>query len=122
MESILRTPLNLVISAMVVTIFSTPSLAQITPRQSQLLVNSCVQCHAEPRTGAPLFGDTVDWKKRWSKGENAVLKNVIEGVGGMPPLGYCSACNETDFRVLIRTLAGLPIEKSSLEPSTENDQ
>ena len=37
-----------------------------------------------------------------------MLQNVVYGIRGMPPLGYCSACTEEDFRVLIRLMAGLP--------------
>ena len=75
-----------------------------TQRQLQLFSSNCVQCHARPGIGAPLMGNAVDWQARQAQGEGVMLKNVVEGARGMPPLGYCSACNEEDFRVLIRLL------------------
>ena len=75
-----------------------------TQRQLELFSSNCVQCHARPGIGAPLMGNADDWQERQAQGEEVLLLNVVEGVGGMPPLGYCSACDEADFRVLIRLL------------------
>jgi cytochrome c5 len=75
-----------------------------TQRQLQLFSSNCVQCHARPGIGAPLMGNAEDWKSRQAQGEEVLLVNVVEGIRGMPPLGYCSACNQEDFRVLIRLL------------------
>jgi cytochrome c5 len=75
-----------------------------TERQMHLLSSNCVQCHARPGIGAPLMGSPADWKERQAQGEEVLLRHVIEGKGGMPPLGYCSACDEEDFRVLIRLI------------------
>lgn len=67
-----------------------------------------MQCHARPETGAPILGVPGDWRSSAARGEDAMLQNVVYGIRGMPPLGYCSACTEEDFRVLIRLMAGLP--------------
>ncbi len=82
--------------------------AQPSNRQMQLLANNCVQCHTRPGIGAPVMGSAEDWLVAVKRGEDAMLVNVVHGLGGMPPLGYCSACTEEDFRVLIRFLAGIP--------------
>lgn len=82
-------------------------VAQPSARQMQLLANNCVQCHARPGIGAPVMGSVEDWQAAVTRGEDAMLVNVVHGVGGMPPLGYCSACNEEDFRVMIRFLSGM---------------
>jgi len=82
--------------------------ADLTERQAQLLANNCVQCHARANIGAPIMGNTEDWKERSKQGEEKLLANVIVGLRGMPPLGYCSACSEQDFRALIRFMANLP--------------
>ncbi len=79
-------------------------------RQSTLFVNNCVQCHAHPETGAPFIGSTEDWQDIVARGEDAMLINVVQGIGGMPPLGYCSACSEEDLRVLIRLVTGTATE------------
>lgn len=81
--------------------------AELTERQAKLLIHNCVQCHARAATGAPEIGRSVEWKARDSAGEDKLLRSVIEGLGGMPPLGYCAACTEADLRALTRTVAGL---------------
>ncbi len=91
--------------------FSSGLLAQIDERQMMLLANNCLQCHASAETGAPLIGNAEKWRSISAKGEDKILENVVHGIGGMPPLGYCSACSEDDFRVLIRFIAGLPDQK-----------
>jgi len=82
------------------------AIAQPTERQLALFTTNCAQCHAVPATGAPLMGRPADWQAAVAQGEDAMLVNVVQGIGGMPPLGYCSACTEADLRVLIRLLAG----------------
>ncbi len=89
----------------------TPSLVlaqDLTQRQTQLLLSNCVQCHARPGIGAPQMGSADDWKQRIVRGEDDILVNVVQGLRGMPPLGYCSACTEQDFRALIRLITGAP--------------
>lgn len=85
-----------------------PANAAPTARQSTLMLNNCMQCHARPDTGAPFIGATKDWLEAVARGEESMLINVVQGIRGMPPLGYCSACSEQDLRVLIRTLSGMP--------------
>ncbi len=91
---------------------STASAAP-NPRQIQLFANNCLQCHAAPHTGAPQLGSVNDWQDIIDQGEETILKHVVEGVGGMPPLGYCSACDEQDLRELIYLITGM-------SPSTQN--
>ncbi|MBA5606391.1 c-type cytochrome [Duganella sp. FT3S] len=81
--------------------------AGLSARQSQLLANNCLQCHARAGVDAPQAGDAQAWKPYAAKGESAMLVNAVQGTGGMPPLGYCSACTEDDFRALIRFMARL---------------
>lgn len=76
----------------------------LNSRQSQLLINNCVQCHTHAETGAPVMGVESDWVSIKAKGEDLMLKNVIQGIRGMPPLGYCSACSKEDLRILIRLM------------------
>jgi cytochrome c5 len=88
--------------------FALPASTAPDARQSTLLVNNCTQCHARPDTGAPFIGVAEDWQNAVARGEDAMLNNVVQGIRGMPPLGYCSACTEEDLRVLIRMMAGIP--------------
>ena len=88
---------------------SLASLSHAAPdaRQIQLLANNCLQCHVQHGVGAPQLGVADDWIKIKAQGEDAILDNVVYGLRGMPPLGYCSACSEQDFRELIRLMTGL---------------
>jgi cytochrome c5 len=95
--------------------FVAPAVAAPDARQSTLFVNNCAQCHTRQETGAPFIGVQADWQEAVARGEDAMIINVIEGVRGMPPLGYCSACTEQDFRVLIRMMAGLPDNTATAE-------
>ena len=76
-----------------------------------MLAKNCVQCHARAQIGAPIMGNPADWKERSKQGEEKMLMNVVNGLRGMPPLGYCSACDEQDLRALIRFMANLPAPK-----------
>lgn len=89
-------------------LLASPAHADLDARQTKLLIGNCVQCHARPHIGAPLMGQAADWVERNKQGEAKLLANVIHGLRGMPPLGYCSACSEADFRALIRVMTGLP--------------
>ena len=86
---------------------------QMTQRQTELFANNCIQCHAFEESGAPNIGDAKAWQHRTAKGEEVLLTHVIEGFQGMPPLGYCSACNEQDFRAMVRAIAELPAPNTS---------
>ena len=82
-------------------------------RQIQLFTNNCIQCHGRKNTGAPMIGMAEDWSNIVTQGEDKMLENVVVGIGGMPPLGYCSACSTEDLKVLIRLVANIPAEKGN---------
>ena len=102
-----NTRLNTLLFAATI-IFTMPALTAPDARQSTLFANNCAQCHTRAETGAPFIGVAEDWREAVARGEDAMLINVVQGIRGMPPLGYCSSCSEEDFRVLIRMLAGIP--------------
>ncbi|MBA5636006.1 c-type cytochrome [Duganella sp. LX20W] len=95
------------VAAALAALMGQASAAELSARQSQLLANNCLQCHARLGVGAPQVGDVQAWKPYVAKGEPAMLASAVQGTGGMPPLGYCSACTEDDFRALIRFMAKL---------------
>jgi cytochrome c5 len=66
---------------------------------------SCRSCHTIAATGAPLTGDRAAWSQRLDKGMNTLVDNVINGFGGMPPLGMCMDCGPDDFEALIVFMA-----------------
>ena len=93
--------------------FASLTNAQPNERQLQLFANNCLQCHADPHSGAPQMGDPDHWDYVIEQGEELTLKNVVEGIRGMPPLGYCSACDERDLRELIYLVTGMTDEDKS---------
>ena len=66
---------------------------------------SCRSCHTIAATGAPLTGDRAAWSERLDKGMNTLVDNVINGFGGMPPLGMCMDCGAEEFEALIVFMA-----------------
>jgi len=88
--------------------FPLHATADLDARQLRLLTTKCVQCHAVPDTGAPQMGWPEQWQAVLERGEETALINVVQGIRGMPPLGYCSACSEEDLRALTRFVAGFP--------------
>lgn len=67
---------------------------------------SCALCHITGEAGAPVVGDQDEWRRRLAQGEQAILENVLNGYNSMPPLGYCMACEVSDFRAMIAYMAG----------------
>jgi len=62
---------------------------------------ACFLCHARAGSGAPLVGDAAAWAPRLSKGRDALVAQVKQGLGGMPPRGLCPDCTDADFAALI---------------------
>ncbi|MDO4643427.1 MAG: c-type cytochrome [Cardiobacteriaceae bacterium] len=56
----------------------------------------CSACHASRLLNAPKFGDTAAWQARLDKhgSLDALVKQAIQGVGGMPPKGGSSISDE----------------------------
>lgn len=66
---------------------------------------SCRSCHTVAATGAPLTGDHTAWTPRLEKGMSTLVDSVINGFGGMPPLGLCMDCDVQQFEALIQFMA-----------------
>jgi cytochrome c5 len=82
---------------------------QLVPTDTALAAiyqRSCRSCHTLAATGAPLTGDAAAWAPRLDKGMDVLLENVINGFGGMPPLGLCMDCDAGQFEALVRFMAG----------------
>jgi cytochrome c5 len=50
----------------------------------------CSACHATGIAKAPKFGDRRDWARRIAKGQKALLRDALGGLGAMPPRGGAS--------------------------------
>ena len=62
---------------------------------------SCFACHGTGAAGAPQPGDAAAWEERMSKGMDAVMANVINGVGAMPARGICMTCSDDNLRAVV---------------------
>ncbi|MGB0188855.1 MAG: c-type cytochrome [Aequoribacter sp.] len=91
---------------------STSGQAAPTERQLTLLTVNCLQCHANVHTGAPVMGDQGAWGAILAQGKQQIMTHVVEGLRGMPPLGYCSACSEDDLITLSEILAGEALQEA----------
>ena len=67
---------------------------------------SCALCHVSGVADAPIVGDIEEWRSRLGQGEAIIIRNVLEGINSMPPLGYCMSCEVDDFRAMIGFMAG----------------
>ena len=78
--------------------------ARSAERAGRLFAVSCAQCHLRPETGAPQAGVAEDWRGRAELGLDSLLRNTVDGIRDMPPLGLCPACERYDFERLIRLM------------------
>ena len=82
---------------------------QLVPADEELAAiyqRSCRSCHTIAATGAPLTGDRAAWEPRMARGMPAMVDSVVNGFGGMPPLGMCMDCSAEQFEALILFMAG----------------
>ncbi|MEX2470186.1 MAG: c-type cytochrome [Pseudohongiellaceae bacterium] len=70
----------------------------------QKYMASCFACHSTgaanaPKVEAGVYAD--QWAERMEKGMDAVMQNVINGMGAMPAKGLCFDCTDADLRALV---------------------
>ena len=58
---------------------------------------ACTTCHAIALAGAPKFGDRVSWGERANEDLDHLVETVINGLGGMPPMGMCMNCSQEEL-------------------------
>jgi len=62
---------------------------------------SCNAYHGTGAAGAPMLGDAAAWEARMEKGMEALMSNVINGVGAMPARGICMTCSDDDLQAIV---------------------
>ncbi|PCI77091.1 MAG: cytochrome C [SAR86 cluster bacterium] len=62
---------------------------------------SCFACHGTGAAGAPIMGDADAWTERMTKGMDAVMANVVNGLNAMPPKGLCMTCSDDNLQTLV---------------------
>lgn len=67
-----------------------PAEEELTPELAagkEIYTATCAMCHDSGMMNAPKPGDKTAWEPRLANGMEAVMKNTIEGFGGMPAKG-----------------------------------
>ena len=53
-----------------------------------------------------MAGIRSDWTPRLAHGPDAILRNVKQGLGTMPPMGTCTDCSDEELRAAIEQMLG----------------
>jgi len=79
-----------------------PEVEDKTISKGEKMYNqSCKLCHATDNMGAPAVGDIAAWKEVTAKGMDEVIRNSINGVGGMPPKGGNEDLLPSDVKLIV---------------------
>ncbi|EQB39427.1 MFS transporter [Sulfurimonas hongkongensis] len=79
-----------------------PEVEDATISKAEKMYNdSCKLCHATDNMGAPALGDVEAWRAVTKKGIDEVVKNSINGVGGMPPKGGNADLTQSEIRSIV---------------------
>jgi len=77
----------------------------LSPELQAIYERSCKNCHEVPATGSPQTGNAEQWALILEKPMDEVLARVVNGYGGMPPLGQCFECNMEQFETLVHYMS-----------------
>lgn len=69
-------------------------------RLSEIYACACRTCREAAASDAPKSGDASAWAM-WGDDARALVARVREGVGAMPPMGWCPECRDGDFEQII---------------------
>lgn len=71
----------------------------------------CIGCHMMGILNAPKHQDVAEWRKRFAKGEETLVRNALNGIGKMPPKGGNPNVTEEGIRAAIRYMAGAAVDE-----------
>ncbi len=75
------------------------------PIGERIYTNFCSACHNTGVAGAPHVHNVTEWQPRLTKGIDAAIKSVIEGLGAMPPMGMCNSCTNEELAAAIEFMS-----------------
>lgn len=78
------------------------------PALANAYERSCMLCHAQAGSGAPLTGAASAWAPRLRQGTDTLLARTENGFNAMPARGQCADCSAQDLRALIAFMAQNP--------------
>ncbi|MCK9490692.1 MAG: c-type cytochrome [Sulfurimonas sp.] len=79
-----------------------PEVEDVTISKAEKMYNeSCKVCHANDNMGAPALGDADAWEDVMDNGFDQVLRNAIDGMGGMPPKGGNDSLTSDEVKSIV---------------------
>ncbi|MGV8998061.1 MAG: c-type cytochrome [Parvibaculaceae bacterium] len=84
---------------------STLAPVKLDQRLSEIYARTCMGCHTVPDSGAPQSHNEAMWAPRMKQSEDVLLAHIVDGFGGMPPLGQCVECSAEDLTTLMHFMA-----------------
>ena len=81
----------------------------LSARLQDTYMRTCNNCHRNDVPGIPRAGDAADWQPRAALGLDVLTQRAMYGYKGMPPMGLCHECEESDIRALVAYMAGLEL-------------
>ncbi len=94
---------------------STLKPVTLDARLDGIYSRTCMGCHTVPDSGAPQSHNIAAWAPRLKQGDTMLLDHMVNGIGGMPPLGQCFECTADDLTTLMHFMAASAPEKSEKE-------
>ncbi len=88
-------------------------------RGREVFNRTCVKCHGDPSSHAPLIGKQSSWKPRIEQGLQTLVRHALEGHGGpqgMPPKGGFSELANDDVAAAVTYIVS---ESRTLAPDAE---
>jgi glucose/arabinose dehydrogenase/cytochrome c5 len=61
----------------------------------------CASCHSAGTELFPQLSDPKAWRERLIQGREILEKHAIEGVGDMPPKGFCETCSDKEIKAAV---------------------
>lgn len=84
---------------------ATPAVAEEPRSGAEVYALVCTTCHEAGVAGAPKRGDVKVWKPLIAEGQNALSRQAIRGVRGMPAKGGRLDLRELEVRRAVAYMA-----------------
>lgn len=85
--------------------FGAPAAAAGARTGEQIVKTVCATCHQTGVAGAPKIGDKAAWAPRIKEGFDALVKDAIKGIRGMPPRGGDSSLTDAEVARAVAFMA-----------------
>ncbi|MBS0359264.1 MAG: c-type cytochrome [Proteobacteria bacterium] len=94
-------------------------------RGRQVYESVCYICHQNGKEGAPVIGDTANWKMRLTQtdeGLHALYRHTINGYNLMPVRGACVNCSNEDIEAAVDFLLSRALTPQQLKQEEAREE